>query len=69
MTRGKVREANARLLEPALIVGPDGQERRVVGDGKGESAVTQARRLAARRGQSQLRSEHLLFYLATICGS
>jgi ATP-dependent Clp protease ATP-binding subunit ClpA len=65
VTREKVREASARLFEPAQIVGNDGQERRVVGDGGAENAITGARRLAARRGQSQFRSEHLLFCLAT----
>jgi ATP-dependent Clp protease ATP-binding subunit ClpA len=69
VTRDKVREASARLFEPALIADGDGQERRVVGDGEAEHAVTQARRLAARRGQSQFRSEHLLFCLATDLGS
>jgi ATPases with chaperone activity, ATP-binding subunit len=69
VTREKVREASTRLFEPALIAGPDGQERRVVGDGEAEIAVTQARRLAARRGQSQFRSEHLLFCMATDPGS
>jgi hypothetical protein len=69
VTREKVREAGTRLFEPALIAGPDGQERRVVGDGEAEIAVTQARRLAARRGQSQFRSEHLLFCMATDPGS
>jgi ATP-dependent Clp protease ATP-binding subunit ClpA len=69
VTHDKVREANARLFEPALITGGDGQERRIVGDGEADQAVTIARRLAARRGQSQSRSEHLLFCLATDPGS
>ncbi|MGI5157505.1 Clp protease N-terminal domain-containing protein [Microbispora sp. CA-102843] len=69
VSREKVREANARLFEPAMIVGVDGEERRVVGDGDAERAVIQARRLAARRGQSQCRSEHVLFCLATDPGS
>jgi hypothetical protein len=69
VTRDKVREAGARLFEPALITAEDGQERRVVGDGEAEQAVTMARRLAARRGQSQFRPEHLLFCLATDVGS
>jgi hypothetical protein len=60
---------NTRLFEPAIIADCDGQERRVVGDGEGEQAVTGARRLAARRGQSQFRTEHLLFCLATDPGS
>jgi ATP-dependent Clp protease ATP-binding subunit ClpA len=69
VTREKVREASARLFEPAMIADGDGQERRVVGDGEAEQAVTGARRLAARRGQSQFRTEHLLFCLATDPGS
>lgn len=69
VTRDKVREASARLFEPAMIADGDGRERRVVGDGDAENAVTGARRLAARRGQSQFRSEHLLFCLATDPGS
>lgn len=69
VTRDKVREASTRLLEPAVITGADGQERRVAGDGEAGDAVSQARRLAARRGQSQFRSEHLLFCLATDPGS
>jgi ATP-dependent Clp protease ATP-binding subunit ClpA len=69
VTREKVREAGTRLFEPAMIIDGDGRERQVVGDGEAEHAVTQARRLAARRGQSQLRSEHLLFCLATDPGS
>lgn len=65
VTREKIREANARLFEAALIADQDGHERRVVGDGEADQAVTGARRLAARRGQSQFRTEHLLFCLAT----
>jgi len=69
VTRDKVREANTRLFEPAMIADNDGHERRVVGDGEAEQAVTAARRLAARRGQSQFRTEHLLFCLALDPGS
>ncbi len=69
VTRDKVRAANARLFEPAMIAGEDGHERRVVGDGGAEQAVTGARRLAARRGQSQFRTEHLLFCIALDPGS
>ena len=69
VTRDKVRAANARLFEPAMIAGEDGHERRVVGDGEAEQAVTGARRLAARRGQSQFRTEHLLFCIALDPGS
>jgi ATP-dependent Clp protease ATP-binding subunit ClpA len=69
VTRDKVRQANARLFEPAMIAGEDGQERRVVGDGEAGQAVTGARRLAARRGQSQFRTEHLLFCIALDPGS
>lgn len=69
VTRDKVREANSRLFEPAVIADEKGDERRVVGDGEADRAVTSARRLAARRGQSQVRTEHLLFCLATDHGS
>lgn len=69
VTRDKVREAGARLFEPVLITGADGRELRVAGDGGADDAVIQARRLAARRGQSQVRSEHLLFCLALDPGS
>lgn len=69
VTRDKVREAGALLFEPALIADDAGRPQRVVGDGEAEQAITQARRLAARRGQSQLRSEHLLLCLATDPGS
>jgi len=69
VTREKVRAANARLFEPATIAGDDGRERRVVGDGDAENALTQARRLAAQDGQSQVRTEHLLFVMALDPGS
>jgi ATPases with chaperone activity, ATP-binding subunit len=69
VTRDKVAEASSRLFEAAVIADESGQERRVVGDGEADQAVTSARRLAARRGQSQVRTEHLLFCLATDHGS
>lgn len=69
VTRDKVHEASSRLFEPAVIADENGDERRVVGDGEADQAVTSARRLAARRGQSQVRTEHLLFCLATDHGS
>jgi ATP-dependent Clp protease ATP-binding subunit ClpA len=69
VTRDKVRAANARLFEPAMIAGEDGHERRVVGDGEAEQALIDAGRLAARRGQSQFRTEHLLFCIALDPGS
>lgn len=69
VTRDRVRESGVRLFEPAVLVDGEGRERRVVGDGEGEHAVAQARRLAARRGQSQFRTEHLLFCLAVDPGS
>jgi ATP-dependent Clp protease ATP-binding subunit ClpA len=69
VTRDKVREASVRLFEPAMITDGDGEARRVVGDGEAGQAVTGARRLAARRGQSQFRTEHLLFCLALDPGS
>jgi ATP-dependent Clp protease ATP-binding subunit ClpA len=65
VTRDKVREACSRLFEP--VTGAEG--RRIVGDGDAESALVQAKRLAARRGQSQVRTEHLLFVLALDCGA
>jgi hypothetical protein len=52
-----------------VIANSDGQERRILGDGEAEQAITGARRLAARRGQSQFRTEHLLFCLALDPGS
>ncbi len=69
VTREKVHEAGTRLFEPTLLAGPGGEQRRVVGDGEAEQAVTGARRLAARRGQSQFRTEHLLFCIALDPGS
>ncbi|MDX8141524.1 Clp protease N-terminal domain-containing protein [Lentzea sp. BCCO 10_0061] len=69
VTRDRVREAGVRLFEPAVLVDGEGLERRVVGDGEAEYAIAQARRLAARRGQSQFRTEHLLFCLAVDPGS
>lgn len=69
VTRDKVREASARLFEPAVIAGDDGQERHVAGDGEGEQAVTAARNLAASRGQAQFRTGHLLFCVALDPGS
>jgi hypothetical protein len=69
VTRDRVRETSAALFAPATVTGPDGRERRVVGDGEADEAVVQARRLAARRGQSQVRTEHLLFVLALDPGS
>jgi ATP-dependent Clp protease ATP-binding subunit ClpA len=65
VTREKVREACNRLFEPVT----DTEGRRIVGDGDAESALVQAKRLAARRGQSQVRTEHLLFVLALDCGA
>jgi ATP-dependent Clp protease ATP-binding subunit ClpA len=69
VTREKVHEAGTRLFEPTLLAGPGGEQHRVVGDGEAEQAVTGARRLAARRGQSQFRTEHLLFCIALDPGS
>ena len=69
VTRDKVREASTRLFEAAMMPGGDGTERRVVGDGDAAQAVTGARRLAARQGQSQVRTEHLLFCVALDPGS
>jgi ATP-dependent Clp protease ATP-binding subunit ClpA len=64
VTRDKVRDATTRLFEPAVITAGDGQERRVVGDDEADSAVLRARRMAAHRGQHEVRTEHVLFIVA-----
>jgi ATP-dependent Clp protease ATP-binding subunit ClpA len=64
VTREKIRAAAARLFEPALVTDDAGRSRRVVGDGGAESALAIAARMAARRGQSEVRTEHLLLELA-----
>lgn len=64
ITRDKVRDANTRLFEPADVTAADGQERRVIGDGEADSAVLRARRMAAHRGQHEVRTEHVLFIIA-----
>lgn len=69
VTREKVREASARLFAPATITTSDSQKSRVVGDGEGESAVLRASRTAVERGQSEVRTEHLLFVIALDPGS
>jgi ATP-dependent Clp protease ATP-binding subunit ClpA len=69
VTRDKVRDTSARLFEPAVLTAADGQEQRVIGDGEADDAVLQARRLTARRGQSQVNSEHLLLVMALDPGS
>jgi ATP-dependent Clp protease ATP-binding subunit ClpA len=69
VTRARVREASARLLEPVILAAEDGQEHRVVGDGEADQAVAAARSLAARRGISLVRTEHLLFCVALDPGS
>jgi Clp amino terminal domain, pathogenicity island component/ClpX C4-type zinc finger len=65
VTRERVREVSARLLEPT---GGD-SGRRMIGDGEAEQAVSSARRFAASRGQNLARTEHLLFVLALDPGS
>ena len=65
VTRERVREASARLFEPAG--GDDGV--RAVGDGDAEATVASARRFAANRGQNLAGTEHLLFLLALDPGS
>ena len=60
----RVREASDRLLSPAQVAG-----RRMVGDGQAEAALAGARRLAADRGQNQLRGEHVLFVIGVDPGS
>ncbi len=64
VTREQVRAVNARLFEPVMIAGDGRRERRLVGDGDADWALTEARRMAARAGQSQVRTEHLLFVVA-----
>lgn len=59
VTREKVRQASARLFEPARITDGDGHERRIIGDGEADQALTTARRIAARRGHTQVRTEHV----------
>lgn len=68
VTRDKVREANARLFEPVTITTAEGRKR-VIGDGEAEGAVLSARRMAAHRGQSEVRTEHVLFVIALDPGS
>lgn len=62
-------EAAEALLEHYVGARQGGREHRVVGDGEADEAERRARRLAARRGQSQVRTEHLLFVLAIDPGS
>jgi ATP-dependent Clp protease ATP-binding subunit ClpA len=69
VTRDKISETSTRLLKPMTITSEDGEERRVVGDGEADQAITGARRLAAQRGQSQVRTGHLLFCIALDPGS
>jgi hypothetical protein len=57
-------EAAEALLGALRRCRQGGREHRVVGDDEADEAVRQTRRLAARRGQSQVRTEHLLFVLA-----
>jgi ATP-dependent Clp protease ATP-binding subunit ClpA len=66
VTRDKVRDASGRLFEST---GSDESGPRIVGDGEAETAVTDARRFAANRGQNLTRTEHLLFMLAVDPGS
>ena len=69
VTRDKVSQASARLLEAMTVTGEDGEERRVTGDGEAGQAITGARRLAAQRGLPQVRTGHLLFCIALDPGS
>jgi ATP-dependent Clp protease ATP-binding subunit ClpA len=64
VTRDTIHAASARLFQPATITTPDGQQRRIVGDGEAGAAVLRARRMAAHRGQTEVRTEHLLFIIA-----
>lgn len=65
VTRERVSGASARLFQP--ITTPSG--RRVAGDGEAELAITRAKRLATEYCPSMVRTEHLLFVLATDPGS
>lgn len=65
VTREGIRQSSARLFEPVVITCDDGAERRVVGDGGADNALAIAHQMAARRCQSHVRTEHLLFALIT----
>jgi ATP-dependent Clp protease ATP-binding subunit ClpA len=65
VTREKIIQSSARLFEPIVITADDETERRVVGDGGADNALAIAHQVAARRGHSQVRTEHLLFALIT----
>jgi ATP-dependent Clp protease ATP-binding subunit ClpA len=69
VTRDKVRDTAARLFEPALVTGTEGDQQQVAGDGEAHAAVNSARRLAAERGHNEVRTEHLLFVIALDPGS
>lgn len=69
VTRERIRAASTRLFEPVVITTPEGVERRVVGDGEADGAILGARRLAAERGQHEVRTEHVLFVVALDAGS
>jgi hypothetical protein len=69
VTRERVRDANTRLFQPVTRHSTGAGERRVVGDGEAEAALTRANRLAAEHCPSTVRTEHLLFVLATDPGS
>lgn len=65
VTRERIREANTRLFEPVIT----SSGRRIVGDGEAELAITRAKRFAADYCPSMVRTEHLLFVVATDPGS
>ncbi|MEV0271462.1 Clp protease N-terminal domain-containing protein [Hamadaea sp. NPDC050747] len=65
VTRDGIRATAARLF--AQISTTDGT--RVLGDGEAESAVAQARRFTAGRGQSRVDTQQLLLVIATDPGS
>jgi ATP-dependent Clp protease ATP-binding subunit ClpA len=69
VTRDKVSQASARLLEPMTVTGEDGEERRIAGDGEAGQAITAARRLATQGGLPQVRTGHLLFCIVLDPGS
>ena len=65
VTRDRVREASARLLDAT----DSDAGLQVMGDGEAEDAVLSARRLATSRGHNLARTEHVLFVLALDPGS
>lgn len=69
VTREKIRATTGHLFEPAVVTAVEGQQRRVVGDGEAEHALLRARRMAAQRGQLEVRTEHALLAIGLDPGS